>query len=108
MAVHLSVADLGERVDPGSVVGIGVELNGEGLHALVLGTLPVAVQASAIVGYPLLPRLLRVQPQGNRRMVSPDVPEASYVHAYDNALRNESWPFGRQRLHDPRVPQHPS
>ena len=108
MAVDLSVADLGEGVEPWSVVGIGVELNDEGLNAVPLGILPVPVQASAIVGYPLLPRLLRVLPQGDRFFIGPDVPEAGYVHANDNALRNASCPFGRQRLHDARAPQHPS
>lgn len=54
MAIDLSVADLAEIVEPWSIVGIGVELHGGGLDAVVLGALPVAVQASAIVGHQLI------------------------------------------------------
>ena len=96
---RLSVADRYEGVEPWPVVGIGVELNDEGLDAVLLGALPVAVQASAIVGYPLLPRLLRVHPQRDRLLVGPDVPEAGNMVVYDHTLRMASCTFRRQRLH---------
>ena len=99
MAIDLSGADLVEGVPPWRVVGIGVELHGEGLDAVLLGVLPVAVQASAIVGYPLLPRLLRVLPQGDRLLVGPDVPEAGNMVVYDHTLRMAACTFRRQWLH---------
>ena len=59
MAVHFGVDNLGERVGLGSLVGIGVEVDGEGVW--VLAIVPAPVQAPAIEGYQLIPRLLRNQ-----------------------------------------------
>ena len=76
MAVRVGVVDLVERVGPGWLVGIGVEVDGVGVAVWALGEFPVAVQGLVIVGDQPLPNHQRIQTLCRWRLVTPEVPEA--------------------------------